>query len=1683
MNKSFNIEDLNEYTQQGYEFKVEGDRTLIICDGRFVGIVSNTSSLSNVKEILDSTSRTIQFAYDDTNHTMLTDFLSKIESHTGKKVESIVFDGGDSYKLVIDGEKVTIPYTASGSISIEDVTSRVEKKNTNSVNGNDLVSEDNIYDITEYLRNNTSGHEIEYKIIDGECYIIFDGTTYKVDSNTKISDVIYSFNGYLDTKTDTTPMAMQDTSTYYNKNYRQQQDYQSYRIDISEDAYKEIISNLKEIDGFITLAESQYDDSDITGKLRNYYDSLGVDNHSEFAKILNQSEDLQSKIDYSLKLYNSTDDNLMYFFNEMVSQIFAYDDFKNGITNDSLTYEQRMNNIESYINNLTSTYYKIYDTYSELYGKGVKLDRIKVNQMLKLFDALGLFEGSDYLNEYNHVQLYKDKDIYGNDLGYQENGNYQYLDANSWNIFLSACNKNNVISTIKSYINDDKNWEDSGMEQLFGKNLKDYWEARNGSSGLDAETIFLYRYLADKQYNSLFDSDVGIVFPDFIPEEKRIKDIDLSSTFNKLYWVDYWINIYKDSGKIEGKINKEGQWEELREDEIYDEDGNLIHLPDGERYITKYEDFYGDEEAHEMGNYGQFLLFVDDFFPEDMRQGYINLDDPIDEQIEAAEKLEKQRLYVIDYLQKTPLDELIKYNNNDRYELQEGQRDSKNDGHTPTELKYQYYPDINKRDWWIGNNEKLLNYYNRCDNNSLYWDDGTPDDYWFGRDYAFELTDTNNGKKVKEIIYDDIDLDYLKNGIKNHGDGGTYITIVDNNSYRNEMFYTGNEHKSNLKFPEGLYFYEIKDKEKVTNFVKSYIKSQDIFDTYDTLAEKTSECIAMQSNLSSLSNQIYNLNQYKKLMPYEELRKDSEFLKYLGTNFGTQSGDLAWLDQTELAIYYYLKSQNDKGDYHAGSVSNYIKALEDSLNQRKGFYYAAKYVEALNEGHKIADEYLGPLGDLADIFVARGDMMLSGTTGFASGVFNFGKGFYNLVAADGIRDATDYALLYQSVLMSSQNEYNENMPDWAREMYAMNIQVMSGVGNMMIPIALSIVPYAGPYLEKAAVFLSSMGNTTESAMQQGYSAGQAYLYGAVSATASLLSEWAFDRIPGLGNNSPNLGMLSGWDYAKALGTGMLREGTTESMQSYMEAGLKYFILGEPFEMTNITEEAFQAFILGALTSGVMTVGNSIIVKTRNGKKVTLSPEVLEEFRTNYGDSAAIVDIDNDGNCIVKTAKGDKFIVSPDDLNSPTFMKLLDSAIENVDGTIQFAKTMEQLVVAPVGSTREHVAQRGELKSIKYNEKSKSYEFTYDNGTTESVPFNKLSNEQKQAIFDGKYKASYERAQVVYDGDNEYSRSMTELQADSIELAKTLPYYSSDMDSHLQSYVLTQYSCEVDNVVYKQVKDNYANAGGEFKGVNKYHLDLDGSIVVDEISIERADGSVVSIPYTLEIDGDLIRSKASSEVSNNLIQVLSQNEQMIDNYGMNASFLMSALDTGLDTNDIVKNMPDQLKTDWQESLNTHYDLSTGEVDPNGDNIVVFQTQEALDKHSVKDAAGNPAKIGRETGQWMLSADSLKQALDASGKDVTTMSDVELSNFICELIAVPSGKYGSDVVMVTGNVDITTDNVSNNLAMGANSQYAAGGATASGGFEALSDGKMDVGHVYDLNGIRQVLINLGNKGGSV
>ena len=784
------------------------------------------------------------------------------------------------------------------------------------LHGNDLITKDNMDLVKDYLNSNFTSVSVDFELSEEEdVYIIIDGQKYQLFENTTVGDLVSSFDQMYGKEEDSTISDRVDNSAYYSRNRRNRVQTKEYRININEELYKSFCSKLESLSSDISTSATTYDASMFTEKLERYYNSLGVDNNKDIDDIKNVIDDLNLKIKYSLELYSNTDQDLQYFFNSMVNQVFAYDDFKNGGSIEYLSVEERAENLRNYINYLSETYDSVYNEYLKLYcngedGKGILLTE----------DAGQLLYGlSKSFNLHDQLGCY----------GATEDG-HDYIDINVLVDTVSFIKENNVLDKLTKYTNGDS-WEESGMSEL-----------------------------------------------------------------------NYYILGFTDQG---------------------------------------YMDRHRENEACFLAT---FLDNQDDNFIENVRG------------------------------------------------------------------KYDYQTAF-----------------------SIFYDSDNPDE-------AIAL---------------------------------------------------------------------LKDR------IKKQISSFNLSDTEELIANKN----LMENTVASLASQVYNLKQYETLMPYDEIKKDPEFLKYLGKNYDA-SGEYGWYDQTELAIYHYVY---DKDGFDA--ANKYLKAMEDTVNQRKGFVAAAKYVELLNSGHETADiiSELSPImGTLTDGFVTMMNTGISGTDGFVTGLFTFGKGFYNLVHADGVRDVSDYAIMFKAQLMSEKNELNENMEDWQRELYYHNNQIMSSIGNMIIPCILSSV--GAPLVGKAALFLSSWGNAAENTMQEGYSGAQAYLYGALSASLELATESILGSLPGLGGNAPeNLGLLKGVDFLKALGMSMLDEGKEEFIQTYAEACLKFMVLGEPIDLSQTTSEAIQSFIYGAISSGIMNLGTVIPVRLKNGNVVNIDITDIDKIQDAMVDAGII----------------------------------------------------------------------------------------------------------------------------------------------------------------------------------------------------------------------------------------------------------------------------------------------------------------------------------------------------------------------------------------------------------------------------------------------------------------------------
>ena len=319
------------------------------------------------------------------------------------------------------------------------------------LHGNDLITKDNMDLVKDYLNSNFTSVSVDFELSEEEdVYIIIDGQKYQLFENTTVGDLVSSFDQMYGKEEDSTISDRVDNSAYYSRNRRNRVQTKEYRININEELYKSFCSKLDSLSSDISTSATTYDASMFTEKLERYYNSLGVDNNKDIDDVKNVIDDLNLKIKYSLELYSNTDQDLQYFFNSMVNQVFAYDDFKNGGSIEYLSVEERAENLRNYINVLSESYDALYDEYLKLYcngedGKGILLTE----------DAGQLLYGlSKSFNLHDQLGCY----------GATEDG-HDYIDINVLVDTVSFIKENNVLDKLTKYTNGDS-WEESGMSEL-----------------------------------------------------------------------------------------------------------------------------------------------------------------------------------------------------------------------------------------------------------------------------------------------------------------------------------------------------------------------------------------------------------------------------------------------------------------------------------------------------------------------------------------------------------------------------------------------------------------------------------------------------------------------------------------------------------------------------------------------------------------------------------------------------------------------------------------------------------------------------------------------------------------------------------------------------------------------------------------------------------------------------------------------------------------------------------------------------------------------------------------------------------------------------------------------------------------------------------------------------------------
>ena len=163
-------------------------------------------------------------------------------------------------------------------------------------------------------------------------------------------------------------------------------------------------------------------------------------------------------------------------------------------------------------------------------------------------------------------------------------------------------------------------------------------------------------------------------------------------------------------------------------------------------------------------------------------------------------------------------------------------------------------------------------------------------------------------------------------------------------------------------------------------------------------------------------------------------------------------------------------------------------------------------------------------------------------------------------------------------LLMEDNRYNDQLSGFMRKTLMYDYQANSSIGNQLIPTLVSFLP-CGQVLSPMLLGMSAAGNSIKEAKLSGASGG-----------SEILMERLLGGITGLNGETA---ALKGW---RALIHSMTEEAREEFLQTYLEGGLKSILLGEPFDISELTGEALVAGLMAMYSAGAMNLSTNCAIK-------------------------------------------------------------------------------------------------------------------------------------------------------------------------------------------------------------------------------------------------------------------------------------------------------------------------------------------------------------------------------------------------------------------------------------------------------------------------------------------------------
>lgn len=442
--------------------------------------------------------------------------------------------------------------------------------------------------------------------------------------------------------------------------------------------------------------------------------------------------------------------------------------------------------------------------------------------------------------------------------------------------------------------------------------------------------------------------------------------------------------------------------------------------------------------------------------------------------------------------------------------------------------------------------------------------------------------------------------------------------------------------------------------------------------TYSQIITKQNEIVTL---ISTLKSSKYRIRQIEKELPYMEIAESDEYSEYLKNiqdehsiklDFRANGEDTEYIyiidgkeveDINPLMIakliedgkldkfygidfqysdaynnYKYL-TDNNKNMYNylyetkgLQVAEEYIKAIEDSINQKKGLADAEKFLNDLRDGN-------------GNIELSFSNYLKSGAEGVFDGAKSFFNGLGNIGNSEAMMNSEAYKQMYMLQELSSIDK------SWIDNFYELGISFGNMLPSMALGATISIlcppataVTLWGHTFNLAAgsgslaMGASVFGNSKNQALIDGNDLLTSTVYGALSGVSETVLGYFLGNMPGMSQ------------IAKFTVGDIFKEGVEEFIQEYVDAGLRAVLLNETIDAEQLMGDAGKSFLYGMImsagTTGATTVGKAVCNISINGETVKINDtkSLFNFFSLFNGDKVAIQ----------KTSDGKKvFVLSPE----------------------------------------------------------------------------------------------------------------------------------------------------------------------------------------------------------------------------------------------------------------------------------------------------------------------------------------------------------------------------------------------------------------------------------------------------